>query len=156
MSSPNTLAMLQQVDIFQGVPAEALEELLATAETRGFERGETIFREREPGDAMYLVVEGAVELTQSTGPAADHRLALLDHGQIFGELALFDHLPRSATAEAFVKTTLLRFPAEAFDELLDNCSDIAPHLLRNLVRKLSLRLRDADQQINELSRAAAR
>lgn len=156
MSTPNTLAMLQQVDIFQGVPVTALEELLATAETRGFERGETIFREREPGDAMYLVVEGAVELTQSINATKSHRLALLDHGQIFGELALFDRLPRSATAEAFVKTTLLRFPAAAFDELLDTGSEMAPHLLRNLVRKLSLRLRDADQQIHELSRAAAR
>lgn len=149
----NTLELLTQVDIFHQVPEKALMELLATAETVGVEAGDLIFREGEPGGMMYLVVTGAVELTKAVKGDQAQRLALLDRGQIFGELSLFDALPRSATAQAFVKSTLLRFSGEAFDRLLDEQAALAPHLLRNLVKKLSLRLRDADEEIRELSRA---
>ncbi|MNS24220.1 cAMP receptor protein [compost metagenome] len=151
--TPNTLELLKRVDIFQQVPEAPLLELLATAETVGVEKGEMIFREGEPGGTMYLVVSGAVELTKATKGDQSQRLALLDRGQIFGELSLFDDLPRSATAQAFVKSTVLRFPGTAFDRLLTEQRELAPHLLRNLVKKLSLRLRDADEEIRELSRA---
>ena len=149
----NTLDLLKRVDIFYQVPEAVLLELLATAETTGVEKGEVIFREGEPGGTMYLVVSGAVELTKAVKADQAQRLALLDRGQIFGELSLFDDLPRSATAQAFVKTTLLRFPADAVNRLLDEQAALAPQLLRNLVKKLSLRLRDADEEIRELSRA---
>lgn len=153
MSEPiNTLDLLKRVDIFQDVPESVLQELLATAETRGYEKGEQIFREGEPGGTMFLVVAGAVELTKTVKREQEHRLAVLDRGQVFGELSLFDELPRSASAQAFVKTTLLVFPGATFNQLLDARHDLAPQLLRNLVKKLSLRLRDADEEIRELSR----
>jgi CRP-like cAMP-binding protein len=151
--TPNTLELLKRVDIFHQVPEAPLLELLATAETVGVEKGDVIFREGEPGGTMYLVVSGAVELTKAVKGDQSQRLALLDRGQIFGELSLFDDLPRSATAQAFVKSTVLRFPGAAFDRLLSEQRELAPHLLRNLVKKLSLRLRDADEEIRELSRA---
>lgn len=151
--TPNTLELLKRVDIFHQVPEAPLLELLATAETVGVEKGDVIFREGEAGGTMYLVVSGAVELTKAVKGDQSQRLALLDRGQIFGELSLFDDLPRSATAQAFVKSTVLRFPGTAFDRLLTEQRELAPHLLRNLVKKLSLRLRDADEEIRELSRA---
>ena len=149
----NSLELLKRVDIFQGVPEAALEELLSTAQTVGYEKGAEIFAEGEPGFAMYLVVNGAVELTKAVSRSQAQRLALLDRGQVFGELSLFDDLPRSASATAFVKTTVMRFPGQAFHKLLDAEQALAPQLLRNLVKKLSLRLRDADEEIRELSRA---
>lgn len=156
MSDAVTLELLTQVDIFQGVSASVLTELLNTAETLEVEAGDVLFREGEPGGAMYLVASGAIELTQSVKAQTEQRLALLDRGQIFGELSIFDDLPRSATAQAFVKSTVLRFPGANFHRLLDSEQALAPQLLRNLVKKLSLRLRDADQEIRELSRATAR
>lgn len=149
----NTLELLKRVDIFHTVPESALLELLATAETVGVEKGDTVFHEGEAGGTMYLVVSGAIELTKAVKGDQSQRLALLDRGQIFGELSLFDDLPRSATAQGFVKSTLLRFPGSAFHRLIDEQPALAPSLLRNLVKKLSLRLRDADEEIRELSRA---
>jgi CRP-like cAMP-binding protein len=149
----NTLDLLKRVDIFQGVPEQALLELLATAETIGVDKGEVVFREGDAGHAMYLVVSGAIELIKPVKGEQGQRLALLDRGQIFGELSLFDELPRSATALAFVKSTLLSFSADAFGRLVDEQRELAPHLLRNLVKKLSLRLRDADEEIRELGRS---
>ena len=165
--SINTLELLTHVDIFAGIPESALLALLSTAETEGHEAGEVIFEEGSRGGAMFLVAAGAVELSTAVGSRLDprraaagrggehQRLALLDRGQIFGELSLFDELPRSAQAQAFVKTTLLRFPASSFNRLLEEQPAIAPQLLHNIVKKLSLRLRDADLEIRELSRARA-
>lgn len=153
--SINTLELLTHVDIFAGIPESALLALLSTAETEGHEAGEVIFEEGSRGGAMFLVAAGAVELATAVGRGEHQRLALLDRGQIFGELSLFDDLPRSARAQAFVKTTLLRFPASSFNRLLEEQPAIAPVLLHNLVKKLSLRLRDADLEIRELSRARA-
>jgi CRP-like cAMP-binding protein len=149
------LELLQQVDIFQGVPDHVLEELLETAETHAFEKGDSIFREGTPGSGMFLVIGGAVELTKAVTRGQGQRLALLDRGQIFGELSLFDDLPRSASASAFVTSSLLFFPAAPFHRLLDDAHAFAPQLMRNLVKKLALRLRDADEEIRELSRAGA-
>jgi CRP-like cAMP-binding protein len=149
------LELLQGVDIFQGIPDAILEELLETAETHAFEKGDAIFKEGEPGRGMFLVIGGAVELTKAVTRGQGQRLALLDRGQIFGELSLFDDLPRSASATAFVTCSVMFFPAGAFHQLLDQRQRFAPQLMRNLVKKLALRLRDADEEIRELSRAGA-
>lgn len=149
------LELLQQVDIFQGIPDPILEELLETAQTQAFEKGDAIFKEGEPGKGMFLVIGGAVELTKAVTRGQSQRLALLDRGQVFGELSLFDDLPRSASATAFVTSSVLFFPARPFHELLDQHQGFAPPLMRNLVKKLALRLRDADEEIRELSRAGA-
>lgn len=149
------LQLLQGVDIFQGVPDTILQDLLETTETQAFEKGDVVFREGEPGAGMYLLIGGAIELTKAVTRGQSQRLALLDRGQIFGELSLFDNLPRSATATAFVTSSVLFFPAEGFHHMLETRPAFAPFLLRNLVTKLSLRLRDADEEIRELSRAGA-
>lgn len=149
------LQLLQQVDIFQGVPDRVLEELLESAQTLAYEKGDAVFREGEPGSGMYLVIGGAIELLKAVTRGQGQRLALLDRGQIFGELSLFDDLPRSASASAFVTSSLLFFPARQFHELLDERPNFAPQLMRNMVKKLALRLRDADEEIRELSRAGA-
>lgn len=143
--------LLAEVDIFQGVPSEVLAELALGASVEAFEASGYVFVEGEPSRDVYLVLDGAVEMTRTVGRGELQRLALMDRGQIFGELALFDGLPRSATATAFVRSTLLRLPAELLGRLLGEAPGFAAPLLFNVVRKLSLRLRDADDAL----RAAA-
>lgn len=144
-------ALLAEVDIFQGVPAEVLAELSLGSSIEGVEASGYVFVENEPSRDVYLVLDGAIELTRTVGRGELQRLALMDRGQIFGELALFDALPRSATATAFVRSTVLRMPAELIGRLLGEAPGFAAPLLFNVVRKLSLRLRDADDAL----RAAA-
>lgn len=144
-------ARLAEVDIFQGVPEEVLAQLALGASPEALEAGAYVFVEGEPGRDVYLVLEGAIELTRTVGRGELQRLALMDRGQVFGELALFDGLPRSATATAFVRATVLRLPAELIARLLGEAPGFAAPLLFNVVRKISLRLRDADDAL----RAAA-
>ncbi|MEB3223929.1 MAG: cyclic nucleotide-binding domain-containing protein [Candidatus Sericytochromatia bacterium] len=146
--------ILGETDVFAGVPAEVLEALLAAGTVESTTCGTALFHEGEPGQDLFLVLSGAIELTTSVRRAGEQRLALLDRGQIFGELACFDDLPRSATATAFVDAVVWRLPGPGLDVVLDRTPSLAATLLRNLVKKVSLRLRDADQEIRELRAAA--
>ncbi|MEB3330243.1 MAG: cyclic nucleotide-binding domain-containing protein [Candidatus Sericytochromatia bacterium] len=142
--------VLGGTDVFSGVPGEVLDALVEAGTVEAVARGEQVFRENDPGRDLFLVLAGAVELTTSVRRAGEQRLALLDRGQIFGELACFDELPRSATATAFVDATVWRLPGPGLDAALARTPSLATSLLRNLVKKVSLRLRDADQEIREL------
>jgi CRP/FNR family transcriptional regulator len=142
--------ILGSTDVFSGVPGEVLDALAAVGSVEAVPRGESLFRENDAGQDLFLVLTGAIELTTSVRRAGEQRLALLDRGQIFGELACFDELPRSATATAFVDATVWRLPGAGLDTVLAQAPSLATSLLRNLVKKVSLRLRDADQEIREL------
>lgn len=148
--TPELRDILGHTDVFAGVPSATLDALLQTCRTEQLARGDVLFREGEPGEDMFLVITGAIELTTVVRRAGEQRLALLDRGQLFGELACFDELPRSATAAAFVDATVLRLPGSGLGAVLATTPELAVTLLGNLIKKVSLRLRDADQEIREL------
>ena len=109
-------------------------------DTVGFSReshaaGVILFREGEPGDAAYLVESGCVEITRSVD-GREHRLELMFCHDLFGELALIDGLPRSATARTVVPTVLLRVERGYFDDLLQRSEPMVRHLLRLLLERL--------------------
>jgi CRP-like cAMP-binding protein len=147
---------LAQTDVFHALPAPTLEHVCKISRVEDFSSGTTIFQEGDLGTDLFLVISGAVELTTRMMRAGEQRLALLDRGQIFGELACFDDLPRSATATAFVDSQILRIPGPQLQELIATSPALAASLLKNLVKKVSLRLRDADQEIRTLTAAAQR
>lgn len=141
---------LAGLDVFAGVTAADLAPLAASARIEQVNAGQPVFAEGDAGTALYVVLKGAVELTQATR-REPVRLSLLDRGQLFGELAVFDGLPRSASATAFTDATLLVLPASAVMAALDAPGPLASAVLRNVTRKLSLRLRDADAEIRALA-----
>lgn len=109
-------------------------------DTAGFSRerhaaGVILFREGEPGDSAYLVESGCVEITRSVD-GRDHRLELMSRHDLFGELALIDGLPRSATARTVVPTVLLRVERGYFEDLLQRSEPMVRHLLRLLLERL--------------------
>ena len=80
---------------------------------RNYEDGDVIFREDEPGDCMYYISKGKVNISRNSTEGAVH-IATLGEGEIFGEMSLFDRLPRSATATASGETTLLTIDKKKF------------------------------------------
>jgi signal transduction histidine kinase len=106
-----------------------------------FEVGEVIFYEGAAGDAMYLIRSGGVAVIRGTfeSPLI---LGYRDAGEFIGEMALIDDLPRSATVVALSEVRLLKITREDFQQLLDE-SSLLDH---NLLRKLSTRLRAADDE----------
>lgn len=103
------------------------------------EAGEMIFGEGEPGAEMYIIEEGEVEILKGIGPN-QRRLALLEEGDFFGEMALLEGLDRSAAARAVTDCRLLPIDASTFGQMLRDFPEIAVRMMR----KLSQRLREHD------------
>jgi len=125
------LAFLKTTDLFAGVSTDALERIAEALEPACLAAGETVFREGEPGDAVYLVVKGRLRLEY-------HGVELLTRGpaECVGELALVDDGPRSATAVAATAVQLLRCRRASFQAALEADAGLARGVLRVLSRKL--------------------
>ncbi len=100
--------------LFHDLPPLALEHLAKGATERVLETGEVLLREGEPGDALYVVIAGALKVTQQAG-AGEVVLGEVRKGEHLGELALLDNQPRGATATATEPTRLLRVSRESFE-----------------------------------------
>lgn len=98
--------------------------------------GEFLFREGDPGDAMYIIQDGQVEIL-SEARGRERRLALLEEGDFFGEMALLEGQPRVASARAVTQCELMRIDAATFDQMARHNPEIPVRMLR----KLSSRLR---------------
>lgn len=104
--------------------------------------GEVIFNEGDLGNEMYIIQEGQVEILR-LGNQGPQRLALLEKGDFFGEMSILDELPRTATAVAATDARLVEINGSTFDQMLRANPEIAIRIMR----KLSLRMRRADEQL---------
>jgi CRP-like cAMP-binding protein len=125
---------LRAVALFQGLEGEDLEQILGISESVLVEAGEYVFEEGERGDHFYIIVRGSIELRKSGGDGAK-KLAVLRAGQAFGEMALLNQAPRSASAFAVEDAYMLSVSRAAFGEMLGG-DTLAVRLLRNLSKSL--------------------
>ena len=117
-------ARLQAIPMFNGMDGVLLAALANNFVTERFLEEDTIFEEGEAGYKMYIVVRGQVEVL-TTGPTGEERqLAVLRDGDYFGEMALLEDIPRTATVRARAPTVLLTLEREQFNHLLNNVPDL--------------------------------
>ncbi len=110
--------------------------------------GEVIFREGEPGDAMYVVLEGRVMISKLIPGAGEEALAFLERGDYFGEMALIDNQPRSANAKAHDGgAVVLTMPRDVVEGLLDMKKLSSLRLLKILCALVAKRLREVDDKL---------
>ena len=122
--------------------------LSSLSQERKFQPGQLIFREGEPGDAMWVVLEGRVMISKYIPGAGEEALAFLERGDYFGEMALIDHQPRSADAKAHeVGAVCLAIPRDVVEGLLDIHRITSLRLLRILCSLVAKRLREVDDKI---------
>jgi CRP-like cAMP-binding protein len=127
---------LATVPLFGGLDEAGLTSVARGLRSRRFRRGETIFHLGDPGDALFIVASGAVKITLPSETGDEAILATLRAGDFFGELALLDGAPRSATAIALEPTETLVLPRERFRELIDAEPAIRDALFAALAREL--------------------
>src|SRR5205814_1686434 len=101
------------VELFAAIPAEDVAAIATATEEVSFEEGEVIFAAGDPGDALYLVVEGKVKIA-----AGDRTLAELGTREVFGEMAILDPGPRSASAVATAPVVTVRLSQDDFSDVL--------------------------------------
>ena len=136
---------LQGVPFFTQLPKEETMELAAQLVMRRFGHGQVIFHHGDPGGLLYIISEGKVKISHSTQDGQEALLAILGAGDFFGELALLDDSPRSATAEALETTDTLTLHREDFRHYLSSNPDFAMHVLQTMakhIRRLNSQLSD--------------
>jgi hypothetical protein len=135
--------LLRQVPLFHGLGPEEMEQVAATGREQIYQRGDEIMTQGAPGEAMYIVHEGLVEVrVQEPGEAEPRTVIDLGPGQVVGEFALLDGGPRSATVLcATPQAILTAINREAFDELCQAYHHIGLVVYRNLAADVSFKLR---------------
>ncbi len=144
LTTVERVIILKGVSIFAATPDPVLAELAALLAEEEIPAGGAIFAEGEPGSSLYIIVEGEVRVHDQT-VTFNH----LGERDVFGEMALLDPAPRSASVTAVSDTLLLRLDAEPFYELMDDRIEIA----RGIIAVLTARLRDRMRDLQEARRA---
>jgi len=140
----------QKADVLteKGLSGEQLRALAALAEARTFDSGQAVFREGDVGEALYVVLDGKVRIQKHIPGVGDEALAILERGDFFGEMAIVDQAPRSASAVAHdPSTTVLRFNRKHVDRLVEEDVEAGRAFLEVLCRILSGRLREINDRI---------
>jgi len=143
-------ADLKQVQFFHNLDESYLGEVARACKEEYFGGGTPIFHEGEEGQKLYLILEGQIRISRQIPGAGEEALAILDAGQAFGEMALIDATPRSADAISHSSCRLATLSRSDFEELLFANKHLAYHLLWNLVRMLSARLRETNEKLKGL------
>jgi signal-transduction protein with cAMP-binding, CBS, and nucleotidyltransferase domain len=128
------LVLLHGCTLFGGLSGEELYPVAEIAELVTKSPGETVVRKGDPGDALFVMVAGTVAVL--LGGQRAHELG---RGAAFGEMALLDGEPRSATIEAVTDAELLRIPREEFDALIDESPALARGVIRTLISHVRAR-----------------
>jgi len=113
-----------------------------------YSEGELIFKEGDEGDRMYVVQSGRVQITKNTS-SGDLTIAILGSGEIFGEMALFDRLPRSATARALDEARILGIDKKKLFQTIDR----DPTLVFKTLDSMSRRIRRLDEEFAKLRKS---
>jgi CRP/FNR family cyclic AMP-dependent transcriptional regulator len=137
---------LAAVPLFAGLDAAGLTGLTHGMRVRRFRRGETIFHLGDPGDALFIVMAGSIKITLPADTGEEAILATLRPGDFFGELALLDGAPRSATAVAIEATETYILPRDRFRELIAT----EPVMREALLATLAAEVRRLTHHVEEL------
>lgn len=142
---------LRRVQLFDELSDSDLETLAGACYEEEFLQDHPLFAEGEVGDALYVVIAGAVRLVKSGPQGREQELAVIKMGNFLGEMALIDKGPRSATAQIQRNTILLVLSKRQLDILLERDHEIALKIYRIFAKTLSERLRIANARVTELS-----
>jgi CRP/FNR family cyclic AMP-dependent transcriptional regulator len=137
---------LAAVPLFGGLDEEGLAGLLRGMRIRKFRRNETVFHLGDPGDALFIVMSGSIKITLPAETGDEAILATLRPGDFFGELALLDGAPRSATAVAIEPTETYILPRDRFRELIAT----EPVMREALLATLAAEVRRLTHHVEEL------
>jgi signal transduction histidine kinase len=139
---------LEANKLFAGLSAVELERVRKATREISFAPQQIVFKEGDEGNGLFLVKSGLVKISAVAGYGDSKVLTHIPPGEIFGEMAVVDNQPRSASAVAEEATTVYFIERGDFDNLLTR----APHLAASLVREISGRLRQFNREVLESER----
>lgn len=141
----NASSALKLVPFFNNLTPDEAEQLSQRLVMRRFNAGQIIFHHGDPGGLLYIISKGKVKITHSTPDGQEAMLAIFGAGDFFGELALLDESPRSATVEALQATETLTLHREDFIRFISDNPNFSLHVLHTLaqhIRRLNNQISD--------------
>ncbi len=138
------IEVLKTVELFDGLEPAELEAVGALCHERTYQAGQIITTQGDISDDLFVVCDGFVEvlLTRPLSDQAPRTMVHLGRGQIFGEMALVDHGPRSATVRALVDGTIVKIiHRQDFASLCESNHRLGFIVMRNMAADLSFKLR---------------
>ena len=141
--------LLTLVPLFKNLTPDELEAIVRISKLLKVRKGVTVIEEDDDGAAMYILVEGKAEVVKRLPGGDTTRLAELEAPTVFGEMALIDKFPRSASVVTQTDTMLFQINLQAFNELRSSLHPSAFKVLREIAPTLCLRLRQINDRIGE-------
>jgi CRP-like cAMP-binding protein len=132
--------ILHAVELFAGLDADELAQVVRASRQRDLVRSDVLFDEGDEAQNLFVVISGRLAIANQSLDGRESVVALMEPGDLFGEMPLFDRRPRSAQARALEKSSLLEIPYEPVRRLYEQ----HPHLLWQAVALLAARLRAMD------------
>jgi len=155
------ISHLKETDIFKNLSTEQISKVLDICHTVAFSEDDIIMKEGDVGDRMYLIREGTVEVIKKLimdgldDDSAEKNKVFTrldaDMHPVFGEIALLEEMPRTATVRAITNCILLEITKNDFTKLAENNIELGYSILLNLARIVSSRLRKADEDTIKLA-----
>lgn len=135
--------VLRQVELFEGLSNEELDQVAAICTTKELHAGELLIHQGDQGDTLYIVMEGFVEVILTNAQDQEKRVVVnLGPGQITGEITLLDQGPRSASVRATAEPTVVQSIHHSdFNALCEQNNHIGYLVMRNMAADLSFKLR---------------
>jgi CRP/FNR family cyclic AMP-dependent transcriptional regulator len=146
MAIKNEEDAVRKAPLFTALDDASAASLRASMSGVKLSRGQTLFKEGDAGDRLFVVVDGKLKLGTSSNDGRENLLSILGPGDMFGELSLFDPGPRTATATAVVDSKLL---ALANDQVIGWVKE-HPQVSLQLLGRLAQRLRKANDVLSDL------
>ena len=138
---------LARVPLFEQLSAPEIEQLAALTTRKRFPSGMAIFFQDDPADALYVVLSGSAKVFRTSEDGRDRILMILRRGDAFGELAMIEDLPRSATVQTLEETEMLAMSRKDFETF----ARAHPDLLWKLLQSMAERVRKIDEDVLDLS-----
>ena len=146
-SESETVHTLKKIPVFRNLSSKDFGELENMMHRRDYKVGDFIFKNRAPGEGMYIIMRGSIKITIGTRSGNENTLAELEKGEFFGELALFDDEPRSANAIEIEDCKLLGFFTQDLMILQERNPVLGHKIMFNLGGLLGERLRKTNHML---------
>ncbi len=150
MNPNEILTRLHRLPVFASLTSDEALALAKKCRIALYRAGSIVFREGEYGDSLMIVVKGSVRIVCKAEENVNIEVATLTEGSFFGEMAIFDPAPRSASATALTETVLLLLDSKTLEDLMLTNNPAASRIMQNILRVLASRFRTMDEQIERL------
>jgi len=150
MIDPKEFNDIRGSQMLKGLSGEDLQKLAGVCEMRPMGEGTTIFLENMPGEALFLIRKGIVRISRMFAEGDEKILVVLGPEDIFGEMAIVDGLPRSATARVAENAELISLKKKDFESFCRQHPEPALKIVLNIVRVFSKRVREAGDEYREM------